>query len=217
MQRIVHVSGYSLAEYPELTGVSYKDGTPGNGRFHDWDYVCWGEPARGAMGRIPMAIWYARCIARADQIIWSTGCTKTASGKWESEYMFELAHDSFDRLMQDFGGNFEVFRKQFGNEKTYRRWLESRSTFDHQSETTASSMVWLRKHCETYFAGDRMIVSLISSANHAPRVLRDALTSFSSRSMSDYNRTRIVLSAVPAETSYGERGPEDTKVFDLGT
>jgi len=79
--KVVHCNGYSLAEDPriprdELECISTE------GTHRDWEYVCWGGPKLGALGRIPMTLWVARHV-NADLIIWSTGSSRVADGEVE--------------------------------------------------------------------------------------------------------------------------------------
>ena len=69
-------------------------------------------------------------------------------------------------------------------------------------------MKFARKLIESRYPNDKVYVYLVSSANHSPRVLRDATKFFAN--------SNIKPIGVPADTSYGGKGPEDVVIFELG-
>src|SRR5262249_23631875 len=72
--KVVHCNGYSLAEEPKISREKLQC-LSADGTHCDWEYVCWGDPTIGALGRIPMTLWLARHVD-ANLIIWSTGSSR---------------------------------------------------------------------------------------------------------------------------------------------
>jgi hypothetical protein len=190
MKHIVHCSGYSLAEQGPDTRATRRDGMPAVGRFHDWTEVCIGDPAAGRLGRIPMAIAVAEAVEAA-LLIWSTGATYLGTVS-EAEVMRRAALDYLER------GSLPT--------ETIRRIsaLETESTDTRSSALEAARMV------ERRFGGEPLMLHLVTSANHAPRLAREAALAFA-------QLPRVVLSIVPAHTSYGRKRPEDAVIRDLGS
>lgn len=209
MIRVVHVSGYTLAEEDVVQDVYDRNGRRVLGHYHDWERVCWGEGgSEQRMGRIPMGIWLAR-VLKAEHLIWSTGCSRYPSGIWESERLYERANHSFEDLMRNFPKRFP--RGMWHTEKAYRRWLDDISRFDTTSHNTATSMEAAALLVKEYVGKHDAVVYLVSSGNHVPRVVRDAQQYFPIDGSG-----KITLAAVPAETSYGKKDPSHTIVRDLG-
>ncbi len=70
---IVHISGYSLREHPDLDVVDHK-GRPLGKQYNDWEHVCWGDPSKGLLGRIPRALLEAyKTHGDRTHFVWSTG------------------------------------------------------------------------------------------------------------------------------------------------
>ena len=212
MRHIIHVSGYALAQDPKLQNVVTQKGEAAKGKYGDWEHVCWGERATGALGRIPMALWYANQVS-ANHIVWSTGCQRIKDGAWEAQVFFERAVRSFDQLREDFPHRFSGL--WYEDETAYQHWLRSNAVLDIESTTTSTSMEWLVRYMRKNFTGPTT-VHLVSSANHVPRVLRDAMDAFNYDYRKESNRQRVTLVAVPAETDYGKKWVQDVKVLDLG-
>lgn len=205
---IVHCSGYSLEMNPELDAVEKKTGAQ-KPKFSDWEHVCWGDETRQLMGRIPMTLWLAKNIG-AKHVIWSSGYSRLKpSGITESEFFFETALESFDRLRKAFPKRFAD--GPWRTERSFKRWLTETSAFDTESTNTATSMEQLTTIVKQLVGRSPSHVYLVSSANHVQRVLRDALTAFNLD-----GSARHTLSAVPAETSYGGKTPEDVVIKELG-
>ena len=59
------------------------------------------------------------------------------------------------------------------------------------------------------FTDETLMLHLISSANHMPRVMRDAIKIFG-------EMENVFLSGVPAGTSYGNKSPSDVVIYELG-
>ena len=212
MRHIVHVSGYALAQHPQLHYVVDREGQPATGKFGDWEHVCWGDPSSGALGRIPTALWYARQVA-ADRLVWSTGCQRIKDGAWEAEFFFERAMTSFERLQADFPHRFG--KHWFPSSRRQRSWLGSITALDTESTITSASMEWLARYVRKEVTG-AVTVHLISSANHVPRVLRDAMKSFNYDYGEENFHQRVTLIGVPAETNYGRKWVHDVVIRDLG-
>jgi hypothetical protein len=190
-------------------------GTRLAGRFGDWEEVCWGDPKRGALGRIPMSLLLARTI-HTHWIIWSTGCSRERDECFESEYMYKRALASYASLLHDFPDRFR--RDLLGNETDYRLWLKQCSVIDTDSHNTATSMTKAKTLAHELCKANDSLVYSVSSANHAPRVLRDACVAFDIGTgvRSHSSGASHALVAVPAETNYGTKTISETIVRDLG-
>jgi len=191
MRHVVHCSGYSLAERSGVRPiVTNQQGLEVKGKFFDWDIVCLGHPDLGIYGRIPMAVHLAESL-RAECLIWSTGATYL-SGVSEAEFMMNTGHDYLTRKRQPAG------------------WLQSVSVIERDSTNTFSSLRSAARIVRERFATAHIMLHLITSQNHAPRVARDAAIAF------DGDRS-IILSVVPAHTSYGGKSPSQVAVQDLSS
>ncbi len=190
MRHIVHCSGYSLAEHGPDTGVIKRDGMPARGRFHDWMEVCIGDPAAGRLGRIPLAIRVADIVG-AELLIWSTGATYRGQVS-EAEILMQAGLDYLDRV----GRPAEPIRKI--------------SVLEAESVDTFTSMTAAARMIEHRFGDEPLMLHLVTSANHAPRVARDAAVAFSAK-------PQVLLSIVPAHTSYGGKQPTDVVIHELGS
>lgn len=214
VERIVHISGYNLREIRGLETLN-KANQPQLVTDGDWEHSCWGDPDNYQIGRVPMGLWMARTFL-ANTVVWSTGCSKRASdGKSEAEVMFEMARERYADLNGFFPHRFT--KRTWSSEQSYRSWLSSVSVFDNVSRTTSESMNVLRtKVSEAIHRSQHVIVFLVSSANHAPRVLRDGELAFDIGLSDTRFKQYVTLAAVPAETNYGGRRVHDTKIDDLG-
>lgn len=192
-----------------------RAGAPQRATDGDWDHVCWGDADTYQLGRIPMGLWVARNFL-ADTIVWSTGCsTRVADNKSEAEVMYEVARERYLDLYGFFPHRFT--KRTWRTEAAYHAWLTRVSVFDNVSRTTSESMTVLRtKIRESVRATTPVIIYLVSSANHMPRVLRDAELAFDIGTTTARFMQRVTLFAIPAETNYGKGMVQDTKVDDLG-
>jgi hypothetical protein len=186
VKHVVHCSGYSLAEKCE--GATNKLGEVIDGKFHDWDRVCIGVPQSGLLGRIPMALRIAALLP-AECIIWSTGATYFDQLA-EAEIMLQVARERFGDILS----RETVFRI---------------SIIEKESADTFSSMQCAATIIKKKFEVKPIMLHLVTSANHAPRVARDALIVFG-------QNPDIILSVVPAHTSYGNKQPVDVRIQELG-
>lgn len=191
LQHIVLMNGYSLAENPALSDVKDQDGKPVVGNFGDWDHVCIGKPSE-RLGRIPTAMYLAGTL-RATCLIWSTGDTWLPGSVSEAKWSYEA------------GINFLRSQKDMA----LIPLIERISVFDAMSINTATTMYATLKFLRGRFYGESMMLHLVSSANHLPRVMRDAAKVFGAE-------RDILLSGVPTGTSYGGKTPGDVVVYDLG-
>jgi hypothetical protein len=188
MRHVVHCSGYSLAERSVSGVVTNHEGKVVHGKFFDWNIVCLGNPIRNILGRITMSVRLANRL-RAECLIWSTGATYL-SGRSEAEIMMETA---FDYLAA---------------EQQPSDWLKSISVLEQESINTMTSMQLASQIVRDRFAIDEVMVHLVTSQNHAPRVARDGAIAFSAQ-------PNAILSIVPANTPYGGKGPSQVSVQEL--
>src|SRR5215813_3047999 len=98
--KVVHCNGYSLAEDPRIPRDKLHCIST-EGMHRDWEYVCWGDPNIGALGRIPMTLWLARHVD-ANLIIWSTGSSRIVGGNYEATVFLNRALQSFAELKGTF-------------------------------------------------------------------------------------------------------------------
>src|SRR5262245_13918706 len=98
--KVVHCSGYSLAKTPRISRDKLQCRST-EGKYGDWEYVCWGDPNTGALGRIPMTLWLARHVD-ANLIIWSTGASRIVGGNYEATVFLNRALQSFAELKGTF-------------------------------------------------------------------------------------------------------------------
>jgi hypothetical protein len=215
---VVHYSGYDLNKLNDQG---------------DWELVCWGDPKAGIMGRIPTTISTA-LLCNPVTIIWSTGATKLVDGTRESEHAYDTAIQRYHRLREDFPSQFEEILPESSWE--FEDWLSRASVFDRDSLNTVSSMEAAVPILDWVFAGRPGSVYIVTSANHAPRALRDALAIWQHGYVLDRipdfvrpgewrmkrkpaqalaNRQLVTIYAVAAGTSYGGRDPTDTYVEDI--
>jgi hypothetical protein len=210
--KVVHCNGYSLAEDPRIPRDKL-DCAPTEGRYSDWEHVCWGDPNIGALGRIPMTLWLARHVD-ASLIIWSTGASRIIGGDYEATVFLNRALLSFAELKTNFPERFND--EAWSSERWYREWIQAISTTETTSQRTSDSLVEARKIVVERFDSKPVILYSVSSANHAPRVLRDELIAFEYGTGSRSTRRNITLCAVAAETCYGAHTIRDVQVDDLG-
>ncbi len=185
MKHVVHCSGYSLAE--KFGAATNKFGSVIAGKFHDWDHVCIGRPKGGVLGRIPMALHIAALLS-AESIVWSTGATYS-DGHSEAEIMQQEAVENFGYILS-------------------RDDARRISIIEKESSNTLTSMQELLTIIKTRFSAANVMLHLVTSANHAPRVARDAVIVFK-------HSNNVVLSVVPAHTSYGDKGPENVVIHEF--
>ena len=158
---IVHFNGYSLKELPG-----------GSGSFGDWEKVCWGDKESGLMGRIPTAIYHA-LICQPKLFIWSTGATQLPSGEYEAEHAYKTAIERKDRFAEDFPAHFQGLMP---NKHEFEQWITSISYFECQSKNTATSMEAVVPVIDEIYGNRPGVLYTVTSANHASRALRDALS-----------------------------------------
>jgi hypothetical protein len=209
--KVVHCNGYSLAEDPKISRDKLecisREGT------HDWEYVCWGDPTIGALGRIPMTLWLARHVG-ADLIIWSTGSSRIIGGDYEATVFFKRALQSFAELKRDFPHRFGD--DWWPSEALYQDWVQKISTMEVTSQRTSDSLIKAKNIVVERFDSKPVTLYSVSSANHAPRVLRDELIAFEYGTRFRSPCQNMTLCAVAAETCYGGGTTQDVQVDDLG-
>jgi hypothetical protein len=210
--KVVHCNGYSLAEDPrisrdELQCISTE------GTHRDWEYVCWGDPNIGALGRIPMTLWLARQLD-ANLIIWSTGSSRIIGGDYEATVFFKRALHSFTELKRDFPDRFG--NDWVSSEMSYQNWIEAISVTEITSQRTSDSLIEARKIVVDRFDSKPVTVFSVSSANHAPRVFKEQLIAFEYGIGFQSPSQNMTLCAVAAETCYGGGTIRDVQVDDLG-
>ena len=211
--KVVHCNGYSLVEDPRIPRDKLQCIST-EGTHRDWEYVCWGDPNTGALGRIPMTLWLARHVD-ANLIIWSTGSSRIIGGDYEATVFLNRALQSFTELKRDFPNRFGD--DWWSSEASYRDWLRAKSTTEITSQRTSDSLIEARKIIDARFDSKPLTLYSVSSANHAPRIFRDELTAFEYGTGLRSPRRNMTLCAVAAETCYGGGTIRDVQVDDLGT
>jgi uncharacterized protein (DUF302 family) len=169
--------------------VVNRQGDLVQGKYFDWDYVCLGDPARAQLGRISMTLRLA-AILKAECIIWSTGATYL-EGASEGEVMMNTAL----RLAEQTGLSAP---------------LKAISILEQESENTFSSMQAAAEILKTRFGGQEIMLHLVTSANHAPRLARDATIILKCQ-------PNTFISVVPAHTSYGGALPCHVTIQELSS
>jgi hypothetical protein len=210
--KVVHCNGYSLAEDPRIPREKLQCIST-EGTHRDWEYVCWGDPNIGALGRIPMTLWLARHVD-ADLIIWSTGSSRIIGGDYEATVFLNRALRSFAQLKRDFPDRFGD--DWWSSETLYQDWIQAISTTEMTSQRTSDSLIEARKIVVDTFDSKPVILYSVSSANHAPRIFRDELIAFEYGTDSRSPWQNMTLCAVAAETCYGGGTIRDVQVDDLG-
>jgi len=210
--KVVHCNGYSLAEDPTISRDKLQCIST-EGTYRDWEYVCWGDPNIGALGRIPMTLWLARHVD-ANLIIWSTGSSRIIDGDYEATVFLNRALQPFAALKRDFPDRFGD--DSWSSEVLYRNWIQAISITEITSQRTSDSLVEARKIVVARFDSKPVTLYSVSSANHAPRILRDELIAFEYGTGSRSPRQNMTLCAVAAETCYGGSTIRDVQVDDLG-
>jgi hypothetical protein len=210
--KVVHCNGYSLAEDPRIPREKLQCIST-EGTHRDWEYVCWGDPNIGALGRIPMTLWLARHVD-ADLIIWSTGSSRIIGGDYEATVFLNRALRSFAQLKRDFPDRFGD--DWWSSETLYQDWNQAISTTEITSQRTSDSLIEARKIVVDTFDSKPVTLYSVSSANHAPRIFRDELIAFEYGTDSRSPWQNMTLCAVAAETCYGGGTIRDVQVDDLG-
>lgn len=210
--KVVHCNGYSLAEDPRIPRDRLQCIST-EGTHRDWEYVCWGDPNTGALGRIPMTLWLARHVD-ADLIIWSTGSSRIVGGEYEATVFLNRALQSFAELKRDFPDRF--VDDWWSSEMLYQSWIQAKSETETTSQRTSDSLTEARKIVVDRFDSKPLILYSVSSANHAPRVLRDELIAFEYATRFRSPSQNVTLCAVAAETCYGGGTIQQVRVDDLG-
>ena len=211
--KVVHCNGYSLAEDPRIPRDKLHCIST-EGMHRDWEYVCWGDPNIGALGRIPMTLWLARHVD-ANLIIWSTGSSRIIGGDYEATVFLNRALRSFAELKRDFPDRFGD--DWWSSEILYQDWIQAISTTEITSQRTSDSLIEARKIVVDTFDSKPVTLYSVSSANHAPRIFRDELIAFEYGTGFRSPRQNMTLCAVAAETCYGGGTIPDVQVDDLGT
>ncbi len=209
MRSIVHISGYTLAEMPDTDAYS-RDNLALTGRIKDWEEVCWGKST--LLGRIPMGLWLARHFD-AD-VIWSTGASKREDDRWEAQVLADTAKERYERLHRQFPHRFT--KRTWNSRDAFESWMLRRSMFDTTSRNTSESMAIARNLISDIARRERVFAYFVTSANHLPRVMRDAEQAFGIGIGSSPFLSRVTLFGVPSETNYGGSYVASTVVRDLG-
>jgi hypothetical protein len=209
--KVVHCNGYSLAEDPNISRDKLQCIST-EGTHCDWEYVCWGDPTIGALGRIPMTLWLARHVD-AKLIIWSSGSSRITDGDYEATVFFKRALQSFAELKRDFPHRFGD--GWLSSEELYQDWVRKISTTEVISQRTSDSLIEARKIVVNRFDSEPVTLYSVSSANHAPRVLREELVAFECGTRFRSPCQNMTLCAVAAETCYGGGTIRDVQVNDL--
>jgi len=91
-----------------------------------------------------------------------------------------------------------------------REFVRSISILEERSINTATTMIAVKDMLlERFATKEAVMLHLVSSANHMPRVMRDAAQVFG-------DMIGVFLSGVPAGTSYGHKSPKDVVIYELG-
>jgi hypothetical protein len=215
---IVHVSGYSLRQHPDLDVVDHT-GQRVKSQYGDWEQVCWGDVSKGLLGRIPRALLEAyKTSSENTFIVWSTGSSRQRTGMTEAQYSMSIARSRISQLSTDFPEHVgsEGWFPLDPSPEIMESWLEQRSLVDNESINTFTSMQELAKIIDQLFSKELIEVTLVSSENHMPRVTRDAAIAIKYNGQGERVRPNVSLVYRPADTSWGAKTVHDTQVDDRG-
>lgn len=220
--RVVMALGYTTSELPERPKVFAPHGHPEAGRpfrerFGDWETVCWGE--HGRMGRFPYAILLA-WLQRA-HVVFQLGSAQYADGSQEADWVFAEIRDRVLRLKTDFPDPFASL-----SESELSQWFRETATVITCGLHTADSIECSIPHLQRYRRrpDEEIFVDIVTSGNHAPRVMRDvgALkagivleTDKQPRKARYLPDRHMHLAVIDSDTLYGGGSMSDVKVFDL--
>ena len=161
-----------------------------------------------------MTLWLARHVD-ANLIIWSTGSSRIVGGDYEATVFFKRALQSFAELKRDFPHRFGDDWES--SETSYQRWIEAISITEIKSQRTCDSLIEARRIVVDRFGSKPVTLYSVTSANHAPRVLKEELIAFEYGTRFRSSCQNMTLCAVAAETCYGGGTIPDVQVDDLGT
>jgi len=216
MRQLVVVFGYFTSELAGAPAL-YVDDRKIERRFGDWNTVCWG--VNGKMGRFPKAIQLA---SRLDApLFWLMGEAKYGDGRFEGDWMFAEVLRRLSHVRKDFPGKLAYLPRTVSE---CRAWLRRVSTVHNRGKDTMisleESIPMLNEH-----AGKReLLVYVVTSFNHAPRVRRDIsalsqgrviVTGGTSRPARYTLDPNIDFAVIDAETPYGSGRIDDVVVQDL--
>ena len=103
------------------------------------------------------------------------------------------------------------------DEVLYRDWIQTISTTEITSQRTSDSFIEARKIVADRFDSKPVTLYSVSSANHAPRVIKEELIAFEYGTGFRSPCQNMTFCAVAAETCYGGGTIRDVQVDDLGT
>lgn len=207
LKNLVICLGYFICEKSGVPTLYTRNGKPLEPKFHDWDEVYWGIPGK-ALGRLPTALLVTASLNA--KLIFIIGGARLSTGQTEVDWMREYVFNCYDALMRDFGDRFAG--SPFVSKETFLDWLKETAVFEDEGFNTTSSMHAMARMVSDTLGGSLGLVLSVSSANHAPRVLRDACRAF----LELIAAGKSIVGAVAAETSYGKKGVQDVVVHDLG-
>ena len=128
--------------------------------------------------------------------------------------MYETAHGRYADLHKMFPHRFST--RTWSSMNAFDTWLSRRSAFDTTSKNTTESLHVAYRMIRDVAKSERALVYFVSSANHLPRVMRDACDVLGVGSPNDPVRQRLTLLGVPSETCYGNLSVRATMVRDRG-
>lgn len=190
---LLHVSGYSAAQ-----------------EHQDTETVCWGDPERALLGRVPMAILKALEV-RPNKIIWSGAPVVKyfATPLAEPEALALVRMADFEQLTASFPQFFDPIHFPEGT-AAFNSWIEQTMVLDRESKVTEESVYWLLRYIESLnLSPDHYItLYLVSSLNHALRVAMYAAQAFHGY------KVPVHIQACLAGTTYGLATPATMEVND---
>ena len=157
----------------------------------DWDYVVFGDPETGKLGRVTKALQLALTLPDCN-LLFSTGASKTSDGVFEADYTRRLTHDFV------FGDIFEYpqFSDAFLDVDQWRlAVLVENALIDKESVNTLQTL----EVVHGMFGEDIVDHTLfhVSSLNHTPRI-----SAYVSRYFTEQQGLSVVNCIVPADTAY---------------
>lgn len=207
-KKIIIVPSYFISYAPDGPPLTKQSGEPIKPAYNDWHPVYWGVPHQ-KLGRLTMAL-YLFDKMQADSIVFSVGNAVLADGNAsESEWTQQYVYQAFDRLSEDFPEWFS----QVDTTKLHEKVLKT-AKWEKDSINTKTGLInSIRMIVSDLDEQEPAIVTVVTSANHASRALRDGAAAVHHDKLTG----RIFLGTFVADTCYGGSPVSDTVVYDLGS
>ncbi len=158
----------------------------------DWDYVVFGDPKTGKLGRVTKALQLALTLPDCI-LLFSTGASKTPDGAIEADY---TRQQTMGFLFERRYSEYPQFTS-FSSDDSPRFLVElvENALMDNESVNTWQTLEFVHK-----MLGDDIVnhtLYHVSSLNHIPRI-----SAYASRYFTEQQGLSVVNCMVPADTAY---------------